>query len=238
MRSIREKRLKITVSEEQAEDIKRALDFYCRFLAGQYEVLADDFDDLLDKESPDGRKPAEIAVVLKQIRDIILPGLSPLGLLGCYSVGSTECNPHAGIAYDLCQEFWYRRAWFLHPEGGTTVDFNTPRHMDNDPCPAPYVSYSFGREDKVQTEISACETQFLVIISALTAYSSLLRHQYRDLFRRFSNNPEAVALAGKLEDLYRKKREAVPQGKRDFREQTAKQFMDTADFIGKELERK
>lgn len=233
-----EERKKIIVLEDQAEDIKRALDFYYRFLAGQYEVLAMDYKDLLGEKSQNGQNPTEIAVILKQIRARIIPDLADLGLYGSYSVGCPECNPHAGIAYDLCQEFWYKRAWFLHPEGGTTIDFNKPRHVDNDPCPAPSVSYSFSRDGKVQVQISACRTQFLVMIDALASYFRLLSYRYIDLFLRISDDPEVVTLAGRLEDIYAGKRKKIPQSKQDLQEQFAKQFAKTADAIGEKLEEK
>lgn len=238
MGTAEEKKEKIVVSEDQAEDIRRALDFYYRFLSGQYEILAMDYTDLLDEKDRHGRKPSEIAVILKQIRARTIPELAGISLYGSYSAGCSDCDPHAGIAYDLCQEFWYRRAWFLHPEGGTTIDFNKPRHVDNDPCPVPSVSYSFAGDGKIRAEISACRTQFLVMIDALTSYFRLLSYRYLDLFLRISDDPEVVTLAGRLEDIYAEKRKKIPQSRQDLQEQFAKQFAKTADAIGKKLEEK
>ena len=50
---------------------------------------------------------------------------------------SPDRDTKAAIAYDMQQEFRYRRAWFLKPEGGYTVDFGRPLPCNEDPCDFP-----------------------------------------------------------------------------------------------------
>lgn len=50
-----------------------------------------------------------------------------------YELEFTDRDVKAAIAYDMQQEFRYRRAWFLNPEGGNTVDFGRPLPCDDAP---------------------------------------------------------------------------------------------------------
>ena len=116
--------------------ILQALDLYSRIWIGQYDHILwdlrwyrncnqlDELDKTLRREFLD-------------IRNIVLPGLYEYSLNGSYGIFSPDRDTKAAIAYDMQQEFRYRRAWFLKPEGGYTVDFGRPLPCNDDPCDFP-----------------------------------------------------------------------------------------------------
>ena len=115
------------------------------------------------------------------IRNIILPGLRKYSLNGSYGIFSPDRNAKAAIAYDMQQEFRYRRAWFLKPEGGYTVDFGRPLPCEDDPCDFPKAEcYDMNGEFRIRVYID--DTQLGVIIDALNIGILEYDCQIRKLF--------------------------------------------------------
>lgn len=120
-----EHRFTFTTSGDDASNISIALDFYIRVLIGQYDVLSGNSYRL--SEVGGIYSGSEADRFLLQIRDILLPELSNYGPYGSHGVYSPHRDIRAGEAYNIYQELRYRRAYFNHPEGGYSVDFDTPQ---------------------------------------------------------------------------------------------------------------
>lgn len=134
-----EHRFTFTTSGDDASNISIALDFYIRVLLGQYDVLSGNSYCL--SEVGGIYSGSEADKFLLQIRDILLPELSNYGPGGSHGVYSPHRDVRAGEAYNIYQELRYRRAYFAHPEGGCSVEFDTPLWATDDPFPHPEVSF-------------------------------------------------------------------------------------------------
>lgn len=113
---------------------------------------------------------------------------------------SPDRNAKAAIAYDMQQEFRYRRAWFLKPEGGYTVDFGRPLPCEDDPCDFPKAEcYDMNGEFRIRVYID--DTQLGVIIDALNIGILEYDCQIRKLFEYYTDDQEALRIAEVVTEL-------------------------------------
>ena len=186
-------------TDDEICTVINSLDFYSRIWLGQYDHILWDLRwtrncDQLDKLN---------AVLCKKFGDmktIILPGLRGYGLSGSYGIFCPERNVNAAIAYDMQQEFRYKRAMFLNPKGGITVDFRTPLPCNDDPCEFPKAE-CYDEDGKFCIKILIDESQCRIIADAL--HISMLENdcQIRKLFEYYTDDVAALAIADELTDL-------------------------------------
>ena len=179
--------------------ILQALDLYSRIWIGQYDHILwdlrwyrncnqlDELDKTLRREFLD-------------IRNIVLPGLYEYSLNGSYGIFSPDRDTKAAIAYDMQQEFRYRRAWFLKPEGGYTVDFGRPLPCNDDPCDFPKAD-CYDVDGEFRIKIYIVDAQLKVIIDALNIGILESDCQIRKLFEYYTDDQEALQIAEKVTEL-------------------------------------
>ena len=179
--------------------VLNALDFYSRIWIGQYDHILwelrwskncsqlDALDETLRRKFWD-------------MRNIILPGLRKYYLNGSYGIFSPDRDVKAAIAYDMQQEFRYKRAWFLNPEGGNTVDFGRPLPCDDDPCDFPKTEcYNVDGEFRIKVYID--DAQLSTVIDALNIEILAYNCQIRKLLEYYTDDPDALAVADELTDI-------------------------------------
>ena len=186
-------------TDNEIRIILQALDLYSRIWIGQYDHILwdlrwyrncnqlDELDKTLRREFLD-------------IRNIVLPGLHECSLNGSYGIFSPDRDTKAAIAYDMQQEFRYRRAWFLKPEGGYTVDFGRPLPCNEDPCDFPKAE-CYDVDGEIWIKIYIADTQLEVIIDALNIGILESDCQIRKLFEYYTNDSEALKIADELTEL-------------------------------------
>jgi len=108
---------KITVTERQADIIIDALDLWSRMHMGQWNEI------LMFAKNHDCRFEAEKLIDVLRFICGMLPGRSPSGY---YGIHSKEISDSARVAWDLQQVIRHRLSWDRDPEGGWTVNFDTP----------------------------------------------------------------------------------------------------------------
>lgn len=124
------KKYALYVNEEQARVIVNALDFYSRIHIGQVEEV-DSFVRLFvryrkDKDL-DGMKDA-----IEAFKKAAFPELTSTS---SYGIHSEEVDDTARVAWDIKQVLRNVVAWNVHPEGGMTVDFDSPMKSSKQPMP-------------------------------------------------------------------------------------------------------
>ena len=186
-------------TDNEIRIILQALDLYSRIWIGQYDHILwdlrwyrncnqlDELDKTLRREFLD-------------IRNIVLPELHEYSLNGSYGIFSPDRDTKAAIAYDMQQEFRYRRAWFLKPEGGYTVDFGRPLPCNDDPCDFPKAD-CYDVDGEFRIKIYIADTQLEVIIDALNIGILESDCQIRKLFEYYTNDPEVLQIAEKVTEL-------------------------------------
>lgn len=114
----------LQVNEEQLAMIQKALDLYSRLGIGQVEELANPFTSPYPIVSEKGKE------ILKEFKKEVFPELDSGAY---YSIFSKEAPENAKIGYDLIQVIRNFLAYERKPEGGITVDFDTPMQTSEQP---------------------------------------------------------------------------------------------------------
>lgn len=180
-------------SENEMGMIINSLDFYMRMHIGQYrEILLDlrwyrDCSQLDDFEN-------ELQILFMKIRDLVLPDISGYGWSGSYGIFNPDVDYRAGIAYDMMQVFRNKLAYYKHPEGGITVDFNPLMHCDNDPYDFPSVKCSI-RDGKIYVEVEANNEHIQIMNNALQINNAKFNCRIRELFSYYTSDEEALRIA-------------------------------------------
>lgn len=185
--------------EEEIRIILNSLDFYSRIWIGQYrEIMMDlrwyrNYKQLDDLDETLRRK-------FWKMRVILLPKLRHYDLSASHGIFSPDRDVKAAIAYDMQQEFRYRKAWFLNPEGGYTVDFGKPLPCEDDPCDFPKAEcYKVDGEFRIKVYID--DVQLGVLIDALNIGILEYGCQIRKLFEYYTEDAEALKIADELTEI-------------------------------------
>jgi hypothetical protein len=120
-----ESKYTLTLNEDQARILIRALDLYSRIGIGQFEEVAQVYDRGLKLDLP--------------TRDRIRVGLNiakaeaghPVN--GSYGIHNAKVDDEFRVAYDLQKVVRHRLAWDRQPQGGLGVDFDTPDQSGSQP---------------------------------------------------------------------------------------------------------
>ncbi len=189
------KKIEIVLFEKELKTLLNALDFYSRIWIGQY-------DDILWKlrwyRKYDQLDAEEFAIknLMLEMRHVLLPGLN-CGLNGSYGIFSPKRDFRAGISYDMQQEFRYRLAWFVNPEGGNTVDYGKPLPCEDDPCEWPGITCYDGNES-VMARLAVDETQAEIMAEALDVFAEMYDGNIRSVFSHYTDNEEVLEMAGEI----------------------------------------
>lgn len=118
--------VRLTITPEQARAVITAIDFYMRITMGQFKEFASLF---WDRNGHD----EGVTSRLNQIKAIIYPDLPGDG--ASYGIHGTPF-PAAKVGFDVLQVIRHSMAWAENPEGGITVNFDSPSFVsDSHPRP-------------------------------------------------------------------------------------------------------
>lgn len=190
----------IELNLEETRRMTSALDFYSRIWIGQYgEMLlcTGYFTSVFDQD-PTQRKLEDI---MCRMHAIILPSIGHFDMSGSLGIWSNKTDDRAICAYDMQQVIRFARARHLHPEGGMTVDFNTPWIRGS--LPKVTCTCTGNQEDFVLT-LQAESLNLALVAEALEVYDLGLRGQITQMMGHFTDSPEALVLASTTEPLFRK----------------------------------
>lgn len=120
----------LRMDSETAHLVSRACELYARLRCGQFEELRylTLFPDDTCKRTFSERID-DCSRALKEARKAAFPELDPRG---SYGVGHFR---DSDIAWNTYQVMRYVMAWYEHPEGGNTVNFNKPLKVTDTPMP-------------------------------------------------------------------------------------------------------
>ena len=195
-------KMRIT-SQDEILKIVKALDFYSRIWIGQYLEIDNEMIWLIKKTYDDVREN-EIIPLFLQLRNRMMPAsIRDIGqtLYASYGIFSDKVDERAGTAYDMQQVIRYTLAWFLHPEGGWTVDFGSPLRAG---CvyPVPKASCIKNNEN-VEIEVSLSDKSQFAIIEDATEILDLVRSgKIEKLFSYYTNFIFKQKTAYEIEKMY------------------------------------
>lgn len=192
------------ISETEITDIIRALDFYSRIWIGQYLEIDNEII-WLKKHSYHEIRDTKIVPLFLQIRNQLMPeSIRDIGqtLYASYGIFSDKIDERAGTAYDMQQAIRYSVAWFLHPEGGWTVDFGTPIQTGRIyPMPKAHCTKNNGN---IEMDVSLSDkSQFTIIENALKILDCVRNEKIKQMFSYYTDNKDALATASEIEKIYK-----------------------------------
>ena len=183
-------------TENEMGMIIGSLDFYMRMYIGQYREILFDLRWYRDCSYLDDLED-ELRVQFIQIRNILLPDIAGYGWSGSYGIFNPDVDYRAGIAYDMMQVFRNKLAYFKHPEGGITVDFNPLMHCENDPYDFPDVECSH-KNGKVYVEIDINNEHLEIISNALKINNAKYNCSFRELFSYYTKDEAVLRVADEI----------------------------------------
>lgn len=190
---------KIYIKSEMYKIID-ALDFYSRIWIGQLDAILRDIRWYRNCRQLDALEP-EFTHILIRMRNALFPELQSYGLYYVsYGIFSDKINYKAAVAYDMQQEFRYKMAYFLKPEGGISVDFHPPMHADLDPYPAP-IGNCYEKDGEIYEEIEVCDEQYEIIQNALKIRELMYAGKFVEMFTYYTDNEYVLELADKFAEL-------------------------------------
>lgn len=186
----------LNFSESEMGMIISSLDFYMRMYIGQYREILYDLRWYRDCSYLDDLED-QLRIKFMQIRNILLPGITGYGWSGSYGIFNPDVDYRAGIAYDMMQVFRNKLAYFKHPEGGITVDFNPLMHCENDPYDFPSARCS-KQNGKVYAEININNEHLEIILNALKINNAKYNCRFRELFSYYTKDEAALRVADEI----------------------------------------
>jgi hypothetical protein len=120
------KEYQITLNELQLYTLMQAIELHERLAMGQFSALLDVVDPkhLPDVDRDLGRKALDLA------RSVLMPGLVHPNQY--YGIHSSEVHEHNRVLFDMLQVIRNKVAWTNNPQGGMTVNFDTPMKTSNE----------------------------------------------------------------------------------------------------------
>lgn len=185
----------IQFNKTEIYTIINALDFYSRIWIGQYNEILSNIRWYKNCSQLDSFE-YELKTLLLNIRHNLLPELDNYGIYASHGIFSSEINYKAAVAYNMQQEFRYKLAYFNHPEGGITVDFNSPMKAELDPNPFPNAACN-----KIVI-LTINKEQLEIIINALSIKKAQLKGLVSDIFKYYTDNKNIIRLAEKINTIF------------------------------------
>lgn len=109
-------------SYEELDRILKALNLYSRVLCGQYEEFMGVFDNCFLYEWEN----TPLIKAFKKLRNICIPFLRDASFSTSLGIWGPETPLNAIRAYDIYQILRYQKSYHEYPDGGYTVNFNSP----------------------------------------------------------------------------------------------------------------
>ena len=190
-------------SQDEILKIVKALDFYSRIWIGQYLEIDGEMI-WLKKRTYDEILENEITPLFLQLRNRLMPSsIRDIGqtLHASYGIFSDKVDERAGTAYDMQQVIRYTLAWFLHPEGGWTVDFGSPLRAGR-VYPVPKAS-CIKNNGNVEMEVPMSDkSQFTIIEDAVKILNLVRSGKIEKMFSYYTDDKEALLTASEIEKIY------------------------------------
>lgn len=132
----------IILSPAQASIVMRACELFSRLRAGQLDHVIDEVEDMqfaaLPKEEKIRQEQFDKIIENREsvkehliaVKSMMFPELR--GYYSSYGVGHDE---RADIAWEVYTTIRHKVSWHEHPEGGYTVNFNTPMQFSQEALP-------------------------------------------------------------------------------------------------------
>ena len=194
-----EQMYELEFNDSEIGTILNSLDFYSRIWIVQYEHIL--YKIRWEKNC---RQLDRIEAILQQklwgLRCIVLPELRGYHISASFGIFSPKRNVKAAIAYDMQQEFRYRRAWYLNPKGDYTVDFGTPLPCKDDPCEFPKAE-CYDADGEFRIRVYIAKTQLMVICDALNIMRLLYLCQIEKLYEYYTDSIEALNIAKEITEM-------------------------------------
>lgn len=191
----------IQFNKTEIYTIINALDFYSRIWIGQYNEILSNIRWYKNCSQLDNFE-YEFKNLLMNIRHHLLPGLDNEGFYASYGIFSPEINYKSAVAYNMQQVFRYTVAYFEHPEGGITIDFNTPLKAKLDPYPFPKAECC-KIDNKTIINIDINKKQLDIIYEALNIQIAELETDMTKLFRYYTEDEKILCLTEKLNNIFK-----------------------------------
>lgn len=191
-------------SETEIRNIIRSLDFYSRIWIGQYLEIDNEMIWLIKKTYDDVREN-EIIPLFLQLRNRMMPAsIRDIGqtLYASYGIFSDKVDERAGTAYDMQQVIRYTLAWFLHPEGGWTVDFGSPLRAGR-VYPVPKASCTKNDKNIEMDVFLSDKSQFTIIENAIKILDCVYSENIEQMFSYYTDDKDALAAASEIEKIYK-----------------------------------
>ena len=192
--------MKIVLRGSEIDHVINALDLYSRIWIGQYDHIMYEMRWRKTCDEID-RQEKKLIGLFMAMREITLPELNGYDFCASHGIFSSERDVKAAVAYDLQQEMRYKKAWFEKPEGGYTVDFNTPIPCEDDPYPFPE---AFCRTEKemtvLETEMTAGQSD--IIINAFEIQCCIENGDFKKVFSYYTEDERALGYAQRITDIY------------------------------------
>lgn len=191
-------------SETEIRNIIRSLDFYSRIWIGQYLEIDNEMIWLIKKTYDDVREN-EIIPLFLQLRNRMMPAsIRDIGqtLYASYGIFSDKVDERAGTAYDMQQVIRYTLAWFLHPEGGWTVDFGSPLRAGR-VYPVPTASCTKNDKNIEMDVFLSDKSQFTIIENAIKILDCVYSEKIEQMFSYYTDDKDALAAASEIEKIYK-----------------------------------
>jgi hypothetical protein len=131
-------KIKVTLelNEEQTYVVMTALDILSRIECGQIDVVSDQIKMVYYKKKFDKIDSNLVSHINNTLKRSLFPELTQNEY---HSIYSNEVHKTAKIAWDIYQVIRYYVSWKKHPNGGITVNFDTPLKTSNEPLPTVHV---------------------------------------------------------------------------------------------------
>lgn len=190
--------MKLELTNEEVYTVIDALDFYSRIWLGQYEEI----NSLLRLHGCVESANFEIEDCKEdylKLRSILLPVLAGEDINCSLGIWSSETNSLAKSAYDMQQIIRYIQAWYIHPEGGIGVNFNTPvleGELSQIKCECR------GNAAECVMIISGEKSNYRLLLECLEIYGFLFEFKIGEMFKHYTDKIEAIQLAKAIEEAY------------------------------------
>ena len=116
------RKYRLTLSEDHLHAILKGTEFFERIAMGQFREILDVVDPRFKIPIKDREAAEQLFTIARRY---LMPDLKHDNAY--WSIHSKEIPDSARICYDFLQVVRHRLSWDRHPEGGWTVNFDTPR---------------------------------------------------------------------------------------------------------------
>ena len=168
-----------------------SLDLYIRIHLGQFDSIGWLYQMNAEKYLTEDEKSERDAMLLR-LRNAVFPDLTHLPFHGSRGISSEKNSPKALDAYNLKCMIRSTIAWYHHPEGGYTVDFDYPflaGRCRNAVCNA-------AQKNGVDfIYLKVCSEQFHIMIDAAAVYMAVVKGDLLEAMRYYTEDVEALRMA-------------------------------------------